>query len=482
MALLEVKELQTTYSMRSASVVAVDGVSISIDAGECVGVVGESGCGKTTVGMSMMRLLSANGHITGGAVEFNGTDLARLSERQMRSVRGNTMALIPQDPMTSLHPVTRIGNQLMESFRIHGGRSKSAAKARALEVLRMVEMPNPEQRLSQYPFELSGGLRQRVMIAMALVNSPKLLIADEPTTALDVTIQAQILDVLDHLRESLGMATMLITHDMGVIAGRTDRVVVMYAGRRIEEGTTEDIFDAMHHPYTQALLSSVPKIDAATSIRLQSIPGLPPDLSTEIVGCRFAPRCKFAQEDCRQVEPELKGTEAGAEHVWACFHPVDGAAVLAAAIPRNEEADTMEVRPLLTVTDLVKNFPLRATGMLRRERRTVSAVADVSFEIGEGETFGLVGESGCGKTTIGRLVVGLETPTSGLIKFEGVDESLTGKDARLASSRLRQMMFQDPYASLNPRKRIRDIVAEPIDIQKEGSSKERTTRVARAAR
>ncbi|HEV3213168.1 MAG TPA: ABC transporter ATP-binding protein [Acidimicrobiales bacterium] len=474
MPLLEVNELQTTYRMRTSNVVAVDGVSFSIDSGECLGIVGESGCGKTTIGMSLMRLLAANGHVTGGELHFDGVDIAALSERDMRKVRGNTIALIPQDPMTSLHPVTRIGNQIAEGYRIHRGGTKKKAFERALEVLKMVEMPNPEERLRQYPFELSGGLRQRVMIAMALVCDPKLLIADEPTTALDVTIQAQILDVLDHLRETYSMATMLITHDMGVIAGRTDRVVVMYAGRKAEEGTTADIFEQMRHPYTQALLSSVPKIDSASATRLQSIPGLPPDLSKAIVGCRFAPRCRFATDECRETEPQLTGDES---HVFACYHPVDGPQVAEVQVRGPVEA-TEEARPeLLTVTNLVKDFPLRSTKLIRREHKSVSAVADVSFEVRQGETFGLVGESGCGKTTIGRLIVGLEEPTSGTIYFAGRPDGLGRQETRVADARLRQMMFQDPYASLNPRKRVGDIISEPLDIQKEGTTASRRSTV-----
>ena len=479
MSLLSISNLQTTYSMRASSVVAVDDVSFDIDAGECVGIVGESGCGKSTIGMSLMRLLSANGHITGGEIEFDGRDLVKISERQMRKVRGNVIALVPQDPMTSLNPVTRIGTQIAEGYRIHHGNSRSQAMKRALETLRMVEMPNPEERLRQYPFELSGGLRQRVMIAMALVNEPKLLIADEPTTALDVTIQAQILDVLDGLREKLGMAIMLITHDMGVIAGRTDRVVVMYAGRKAEEGPTTPIFKQMHHPYTRALLSSVPSIDAEHTERLLTIPGLPPDLSKEIVGCRFAPRCRFATDECIAVEPQLGGDDG---HVYACYHPVDGpeptGASVAGLTKDDDVRDSATRESLLTVTNLVKDFPIKSKRLVPGgEHLAVSAVANVSFDIGLGETFGLVGESGCGKTTIGRLVVGLETPTSGSIVFAGRPEGLSGHKAKVADAKLRQMMFQDPYASLNPRKRIRDIIAEPLEIQAEGTNKTRFARV-----
>ena len=429
MALLEVNDLQTTYRMRRSAVVAVDAVSFDINAGECVGIVGESGCGKSTIGMSIMRLLSANGHVTGGQILFDGKDLASLSERGMRDVRGNAIALIPQDPMTSLHPVTRIGVQIAEGYRIHRGGSKATALDRALEVLKMVEMPNPEERLRQYPFELSGGLRQRVMIAMALVCEPKLLIADEPTTALDVTIQAQILDVLDHLRATSSMATMLITHDMGVIAGRTDRVVVMYAGRKAEQAATTEIFAHMRHPYTEALLSSVPKIDSASSTRLQSIPGLPPDLSKEIVGCRFAPRCTRATDECRATEPQLGGDDG---HVFACYHPVDGPLPVTISVREDSKDRLVGAQGLLTVTNLVKDFPLRSNKLIHREHKSVSAVANVSFEVLQGETFGLVGESGCGKTTIGRLIVGLEEPTSGSITFAGSPTGLSKQGTRVA--------------------------------------------------
>ncbi|HEY8080587.1 MAG TPA: ABC transporter ATP-binding protein, partial [Acidimicrobiales bacterium] len=298
MALLQVENLVTQFSMRTTSVKAVDDFSLNIEEGECVGIVGESGCGKTTAGLSIMRLLPRNGKIIGGSVIFEGQDLAKLSEKTMQGVRGEHIALIPQDPMTSLNPVQRIGQQVGEGYRIHRGASKKASLERALEVLRLVEMPNPEERLNQYPHELSGGLRQRVMIAMGLVCDPKVLIADEPTTALDVTIQAQILDILDGLREKLGMAVILITHDMGVIAGRTDRVTVMYAGKAAEEASTEVLFSKMRHPYTQALLDSVPDLTDVATDRLRSIPGLPPDLSQEIVGCRFAPRCSYAKADC----------------------------------------------------------------------------------------------------------------------------------------------------------------------------------------
>ena len=475
MTILSIKNLRTSFAMRAADVVAVDGVSIDIAAGECVGIVGESGCGKTTTGLSIMRLLPKNGQVSGGQIFFDGKDLATLSEKEMRSVRGNSIALIPQDPMTSLNPVMRIGDQIAEGYIIHRGASKEEARQRALDVLRMVEMPMPEERLNQFPHELSGGLRQRVMIAMALVCEPKVLIADEPTTALDVTIQAQILDILDGLREKLNMAVILITHDMGVIASRTDRVVVMYAGKVVEEADTKTLFTRMNHPYTQALLASVPKIDNITGGRLLSIPGLPPDLSKTIVGCRFAPRCTYATDQCRTSEPAIQ--DAGQGHAFACFNPTNGPAAVDVQINTARKAIDA-TKPLLTVSNLVKEFPIRGANIFRRTGLKVSAVADVTFEVREGETFGLVGESGCGKTTIGRLITGLEEITSGDISFAGTNVDGLSKGARRrALARNRQMMFQDPYASLDPRKRVGDIIREPLEIQKTLSRKDMDERV-----
>ena len=322
---LQLDNLRTEFRMRSSTVVAVDGVSLDVVEGECVGIVGESGCGKSTTGLSIMRLLPANGHVTGGSITLLGRDLATLDEKAMRQVRGEEVALIPQDPMTSLNPTMTIGRQIAEGVRLHRKVSRAQARERALEVLRLVEMPQPAERLGQYPHELSGGLRQRVMIAMALACEPKLLIADEPTTALDVTIQAQILDLIDGLRQRLAMAVVLITHDMGVIAGRTDRVVVMYAGKVAEEAETGELFNRIRHPYSEALLASVPKLDQRRDERLLSIAGLPPDLSRTITNCRFAPRCPYATDRCWEEDPPLieAGGPSSMVHRYACFHPVD---------------------------------------------------------------------------------------------------------------------------------------------------------------
>jgi peptide/nickel transport system ATP-binding protein len=363
-SLLSVNNLSVKFTSRNSVVTAVDDFSLTIGAGECVGLVGESGCGKTTTGLSVMRLLPGNGRIAAGNVVLNGVDLATLSEREMQKQRGSSVALIPQDPMSSLNPTTKIGRQIGEGLRIHKGASDEEARKRALEVLEMVEMPNPAERLDQYPFELSGGLRQRVIIAMGLVCEPKLLIADEPTTALDVTIQAQILDILDNLRNELGMAMLLITHDMGVIAGRADRVVVMYGGKKAEEGPTIELFHSMRHPYTQALLASVPNLENTSKHELASIPGMPPNLAKEIVGCRFAPRCAYATDQCRIDDPPfVVDDQRGA----ACFHPRTGPLPIGPrTIPTLKAAASGSTKnELVRVSALVKEFPIKG-GLIRQ--------------------------------------------------------------------------------------------------------------------
>ena len=486
---LEVTDLRTEFHLRQGSVVAVDGVSLEVDEGECLGIVGESGCGKTTTGFSIMRLLPGNGHITGGSIRLLGRDLATLDEREMAKVRGNEVALIPQDPLTSLNPTMALGREITEAVRLHRDVSKQEARQRALEVLTMVEMPRPAERLGQYPHELSGGLRQRVMIAMGLACEPKLLIADEPTTALDVTIQAQILDLIDELRERLRMAVVLITHDMGVIAGRTDRVAVMYAGKIVEEATTSRLFKDMRHPYSEALLASVPKVDQNPDERLLSIPGLPPDLSRTITNCRFAPRCQYATDQCREEEPPLESVRAGVDpgevHRFACFHPVDHdrsatpvtitAGVRAHVVEAS--ADLSDASEILRVEHLVKEFPVLAGNVIRHQVGTVKAVSDVSFVIRRGQTFGLVGESGCGKTTVGRLVVALDRPGSGTIRFEGDEVNHLHGSALRRRRRDLQLMFQDPYASLDPRMRVGAIVREPLRVQRVGNSSGQKDRV-----
>jgi peptide/nickel transport system ATP-binding protein len=474
-SLLTVNNLKVQFASRKTFATAVDDFSLTMSAGECVGLVGESGCGKTTTGLAIMRLLPGTGKIVAGQVVLDGVDLASLSEKEMQRQRGQSIALIPQDPMSSLNPTTKIGRQIGEGLRIHHGASDEEARKRALEVLEMVEMPRPAERLNQYPFELSGGLRQRVIIAMGLVCRPAILIADEPTTALDVTIQAQILDILDNLRKELGMAMLLITHDMGVIAGRADRVVVMYAGKKAEEASTTEIFKSMRHPYTQALLASMPNLENTSKHRLASIAGMPPDLTKQIVACRFAPRCAYATDQCRSEEPAI--TMQG-EHAFACFHPTDGPKPVVAITPTPVEVQTSDraTTELLRAEGLVKEFEVKG-GLVRHKVGAIHAVSDVSFTLTEGQTFGLVGESGCGKTTIGRMLVGLEPLTAGQIFFDGKLVSAKGHKPSRIERRDRQMMFQDPYSSLDPRMKVAQILGEPLAVQGDGNKTQQMKRV-----
>jgi peptide/nickel transport system ATP-binding protein len=477
--LLDVRNLRTEIGFGARTVRPVDDVSFTVAAGETVGLVGESGSGKTMTGMSVMRLLPRGGAVTGGSIRFDGRELRELAEPAMRGLRGNEIAMVFQDPMTSLNPTRTIGSQLREAYRIHRGGSVAAAGRRAADVLGLVGMPRPRERLDDFPHQLSGGMRQRAMIAIGLVCEPKLLIADEPTTALDVSIQAQILALLDDLKTRLAMGVLLITHDLGVIAGHTDRVVVMYAGRVVESAVTPVLFTDPAHRYTEALFESMPTLDLNAEQSLPSIPGLPPKLIDLPPACRFAPRCGHVRPDCRERDPGL--TERDPGHLHACFHPRaartpvgapptvtrDRTAVLAAA----EDAP-----PLLTLTDVHKEFPVR--GGLRAGRR-VHAVSGVSLTVRAGETLGVVGESGCGKTTIGRMIVGLERPSAGTIRFDG--DELTTLRGRALRRRRRdlQLMFQDSSASLDPRMAVADLVAEPLVAQGIGTRKERTEQVAR---
>ncbi len=319
--LLEVRNLQTHFHTQDGVVKAVDGVSFSVDRGETLGIVGESGCGKSVTSLSIMRLIpSPPGKIAGGQVIFDGEDLLQQSEERMRHIRGNRIAMIFQDPMTSLNPVLTIGRQITESLELHLKLSRREAQSRAAELLDMVGIPSASKRLDNYPHQFSGGMRQRVMIAMALSCNPELLIADEPTTALDVTIQAQILELINRLKEELDTAVIIITHDLGVVAGMTDRVTVMYAGRVVEEGPTREIFENPRMPYTIGLLRSIPRLDEARGRKLNPIRGLPPNLIDLPPICAFSPRCDFAQERCITTRPELRPVGAG--HAAACHFDI----------------------------------------------------------------------------------------------------------------------------------------------------------------
>jgi len=500
---LEISGLSTHIQLSRSVVEAVGDVSLHIDAGETLGLVGESGCGKSMTGLSIMGLLPPGGAIVSGSIKLEGRELVGLSQSELRRVRGNDVAIVFQDSMTSLNPTRTIGYQVAEPVRQHLGTSKAQALDRAAEVLGLVGLPRPKERLEDYPHQLSGGLRQRVLIAMALACDPKVLIADEPTTALDVTIQAQILELLDDLKQRLGMAVLLITHDLGVVAGRADRVNVMYAGRMVEATETGQLFASMHHPYTQALLASIPQLDQDGSQPLHTIPGIPPDLSSPPPGCRFADRCPRATEKCRVDEPPLLqiGTRSGTGgtatttttttttetvHLAACWHPVDGPvehqppdpAILAhhAQVLAEEKLGTPEVR-LLDVAGLVKEYAVSSGALLRRQSGSVKAVSDISFTVNRGETFGLVGESGCGKSTIGRMVVALDEPDGGTVTLGGDDLTTLRGGALRRRRRDLQLMFQDPHASLDPRVRVGATLREPLAIQGIGSRKEQDDRV-----
>ena len=323
-AVLEIEDLQTHFFTPGGVVRAVDGVSYTVRAGETLGVVGESGCGKSVTALSILRLVtSPPGRIVGGAIRFQGRDLLRCSEKEMEQIRGNDISMIFQEPMTSLNPLFKVGDQISEAIALHKGLTKRQAHTHAIDMLRRVSIPEPEQRANVYPHQMSGGMRQRVMIAMALSCDPKVLIADEPTTALDVTIQAQILDLMREIREDFGTAIVLITHDMGVVAENADRVVVMYAGRKVEEADVDDLFDTPAHPYTKGLLAAIPHLDDAARAdagrsRLNEIKGMVPSLAHLPAGCSFAPRCGFASDRCREAYPPLE--EFRPRHWVACWH------------------------------------------------------------------------------------------------------------------------------------------------------------------
>jgi oligopeptide/dipeptide ABC transporter ATP-binding protein len=472
--LIRIEGLRTDITGRHRVVHAVAGVDLSVRAGETVGLVGESGSGKTMTGLSIVGLLPAGGQVVGGRIMFGGTDLVSASDREMRQVRGGEIGFVFQDPMTSLNPTMTIGRQIAEVVREHKGGSWRAALRRSADVLGLVGVPTPHERLDQYPHELSGGLRQRVMIAIALACEPKLLIADEPTTALDVTIQDQILRLLHDLKRRLDMGLLLVTHDLGVIAAHADRVEVMYAGRIVESADTESLFSQMRHPYTEALLKAMPTRHTDPSLPLYSIPGLPPDLAASLRGCRFAPRCRYASAQCRDTEPEMTGEGS---HEYACYHPRPSHTRVSVATSQSAATrGAGEQKSLVQIRNVVREFPVRS-GLLGRRGLSVKAVSDVSLDIRAGETLGLVGESGCGKTTLGRMLVALDKPDAGSVVVDGQHLSAMRSGQLRRFRRDLQMVFQDPHASLDPTKRVSSLISEPLRIQKVGDSDDRAQRV-----
>ncbi|GAA4216998.1 peptide/nickel transport system ATP-binding protein/glutathione transport system ATP-binding protein [Sagittula marina] len=424
-----IENLRVEFQTKAGTVAGVKDVSFEIGAGETVCVVGESGSGKSVSSLALMRLIEyGGGTIAGGKLLFDSRDrgpldLADQSQRNMRDIRGNEIGMIFQEPMTALNPVFTVGRQLTEGLRVHRGLSKAEARAEALSLLQQVRIPEPERRLDQYPHELSGGMRQRVVIAMALACKPRLLIADEPTTALDVTIQAEILALIDRLKRETGTAVMFITHDMAVVAQMADRVVVMFRGNKVEEGTAEEIFERPQHPYTKALLAAVPKLG-------------------EMSGTDLPSPMKLVGQESRIPAP----------------------------IPGSTEV-------LLKVENLTTRFAVKG-GLMRRTVANVHAVEDLSFSVNKGQTLSLVGESGCGKSTAGRSLLRLVEPLSGKIDLDGTDVMALSQSGLRNARREMQMIFQDPFASLNPQIQLADQVAEPLSNYGVGSRSERQDRVA----
>jgi len=472
---LSVRGLRVTFTGSGRDVPAVRGIDFDVRAGEVLGIVGESGSGKSVTALAVTGLLPPTARLE-GSIRIGAVEVTEADPETLRRMRGRDVGMIFQDPTTTLNPVLPIGRQVIEGQVAHGFVAAGDAGAQAAELLREVDIPDPDARVGQYPHQFSGGMRQRAVIAMAMAGEKRLIIADEPTTALDVTVQAQVLAVLAKRQAQTGAAVILITHDLGVVAETADRVAVMYGGRIVENGEVGEIFRRPRHPYTVGLLRSLPRVDTVAD-RLVPIPGQPPAPSRLPGGCVFHPRCSIGRDRklCAAEEPALLEVEPG--HGSACHYAgevqalleatrpapvlasaaVSGAAPMAAGVARDAAV------PLLAVEGLQVHFPIR-TGLLRRQTGTVRAVDGVSLVVRAGETLGLVGESGCGKTTTGRAIMGLIRATGGSVRFGGEEVTTMGPAALRRARRNMQYIFQDPYASLNPIKTVGDIVAEPLRI------------------
>jgi peptide/nickel transport system ATP-binding protein len=460
--LLEVNNLRTRFSTEDGAVVAVDDISFKIEQGKTLGIVGESGSGKSVTSFSIMRLLESTGRIESGKIALIGRDLVRLPEAEMRPIRGKDISMIFQEPMTSLNPVFTVGDQVAEAILLHQKVSKADARIQTIKLFKEVGIPEPEQRADSYPHQLSGGQKQRVMIAMALSCNPKLLIADEPTTALDVTIQAQILDILRRLRDQRGMAMLFITHDLGVIAEIADDVAVMFRGKIVEYGSVLEIYTKPQHPYTKGLLACRPRLDSpfkrlptvSDFMETREVDGRVEVIEKELEDSRL--QTLISRGRGRLLHPKSELQAIG--HPWE----QGGHAADTATIPEGTQ-------PLLEVRDLKVHFPVRK-GVLLRVAGHVKAVDGVSFKIYRGQTLGLVGESGCGKTTTGRAIVRLEEPSDGQVLYDGVDVRALAGRAIEKMRRKMQIIFQDPYGSMNPRLSIESALIEPMRVHRIGRS------------
>jgi len=501
-ALLEAAGLSVSFPTRDGDVRAVRDLSFTLERGETIGIVGESGSGKSTVALAVLGLLPRYAQVT-GSVRLMGNELVGLPEEDLAKIRSSTIAYIPQDPLSSLNPAFTVGYQIAETIWTRRSMSKDDARRRAIELMEIVGIPRAAERADSYPHEFSGGQRQRVVIAIAMANDPDVMIADEPTTALDVTIQAQVLEALRAAKEQTHASLILITHDLGVVAGMADRVMVMYAGKPVETGTADAIFYESKMPYTLGLLGSLPRMDTSGRGPLRPIPGSPPSLLNLPPACPFAPRCPVADQRCLREEPAL--AEIGPAHDAAChrsaeltagdtslFAPTSAdtegqpaGAALTSEVPGDGDGhrpaadETLANETLIEVRDLVKHFPIRGGKLIRHTVGEAHAVCGVSFDLAEGETLGLVGESGCGKSTTARSVLQLLPATSGSVRYQGLE--LTGQSRKqLRPMRQNmQVVFQDPYASLDPRMPVGEIVAEPLRVHGRWDAKKGPERVDR---
>ncbi|MGV9836245.1 ABC transporter ATP-binding protein [Nocardia niigatensis] len=464
--LLEVSDLRVSFPSEEGRVEAVRGVNYTVQDGEVLAIVGESGSGKSVSSLAIMGLLPDQARVQ-GSIRLRGQELLGMGDRQLSTLRGSKISMVFQDPLSALTPVYRVGDQIAEALLAHGKMSKSEAAQRAVELLDLVGIPDAALRAKAFPHEFSGGMRQRVVIAIAIANDPELIICDEPTTALDVTVQKQILNLLRKARDITGAGVVFITHDMGIAATLADRVAVMYAGRIIETARTTDLFNAPRMPYTVGLLGSIPRLDGPARAPLVPIVGAPPAMHALPPGCPFAPRCPVAVDDCHAAEPPLQDTEPG--HRAACIRVAEvGTADLFAAyrreVPSAETPIPTDEQVVLRVSDLRKTFPITSGVVFKRRKGEVKAVDGVSFEIKSGRTLALVGESGSGKSTTLTQIMDLIAPESGRIEVLGSDVATLTKARRREIRRKLQIVFQDPSSSLDPRLPISDTLAEPLRI------------------
>ncbi|BEH13150.1 ABC transporter permease [Marinobacter shengliensis] len=473
-SILDIQNLAVEIPTDSSTLRAVRNISLELNRGETLGIVGESGSGKSMTALALMNLLPPAAKRSAACINFDGSDLTHATEQELASkIRGQRIGMIFQEPMTSLNPVYSIGRQLRETMTLHRKVSDADAQKRAIYLLEKVGLPDPASRLKQYPHELSGGQRQRVMIAMALMNEPELLIADEPTTALDVTIQAQILHLLQDLQKEFGMSMILITHDLGVVSRAADQIAVMYAGDIVESGKTADVLKNPRHPYTQGLLECIPGYQGAARKRLGAIPGIVPSMTGRISGCAFASRCPRAADVCKTDTPPTKELHPG--RYFVCHEPDENAVEKAGAPDlAGVHARPFSGQPVLTVENVSIRFSVRRG--LFGKRRPLQALDNVSLTLNKGEVLALVGESGCGKTTLTRSIMGLQQPDTGSVTLNGRH---IGQLPPMERARMIQPIFQDPYSSLNPRKTIGEIITKPLAVHKLGTRQEQQEKARR---